>query len=396
MHKVMIIDDNYLIRQSVRASIDWGSLGCEVVGEAGDGEEGLVLLRELRPHILITDIKMPGIDGLEMVRRIRGLLPNAKVIVITAYEQFDYARQAIKTGVKDFIVKPIDDDQLTDALREAVRELEADRTQISLVQDALPVLRQNLFSQALSGDAKAEEIEKTAADLEMVKECYALLELTLEKRNTRDPDWTEQVRGLAERRLEMTIDLLTGDRYVLLFGMSRTQSLSDFPGIVEKITAFVRIESRKPNGIAISPTFDRISDLHSIYRDLSRKLEEDDPGNESGEAGAGYSLLASRVLSYIADNVSDNLSLSDTAARFEVSPSYLSSLIKKSTGETFTEIVNREKIRVAIKLLMDPKLRVGEIGDRLGFSDYTYFYQVFKKVAGCSPKEYRNKYLLDG
>lgn len=125
LYKVIIIDDEPIIRKGIRNIIDWKQLNCSVCAEAGDGRSGLELISRLEPDILITDIKMPGMDGIAMIREIKQSVPHCKVIILTGYRDFDYARQAVKFGAFDFLLKPSKIEELNSVLRRAVEELDS-------------------------------------------------------------------------------------------------------------------------------------------------------------------------------------------------------------------------------------------------------------------------------
>ncbi len=118
--KVLVMDDEEKVCSLVCALILWDELGLELVGTAGDGIEGLKLIEEKNPDILITDIRMPSLDGLELIERAKSLNPNLQVIIISGYRQFDYAKQAIKFGVSDYLLKPIKQNELYNALKKMV------------------------------------------------------------------------------------------------------------------------------------------------------------------------------------------------------------------------------------------------------------------------------------
>ena len=116
MIKVMIADDEYLIRDGLKNAVDWASHDMEVVATAESGEEGVALAREFRPDLVITDICMPFGDGLEMSRIILEERPDTTIIVLTCYEEFDYAKTALKLGAFDYILKPMDLDDFDSVL----------------------------------------------------------------------------------------------------------------------------------------------------------------------------------------------------------------------------------------------------------------------------------------
>ena len=126
-YKVVLIDDNVNTVNSLRLTVDWEGLGYEVAGVAYDGEPGARLIERVRPDVVITDIQMPGVNGLTMIEQMQDYLVNARVIVVTGYDNFQYATQAIRLSVMDYVLKPIDNEELAQTLVRAARSLDQDR-----------------------------------------------------------------------------------------------------------------------------------------------------------------------------------------------------------------------------------------------------------------------------
>ncbi|WP_337405120.1 response regulator, partial [Suilimivivens sp.] len=116
MWKVMIVDDEKLICRLVKALVKWDELGMESVATADNALEALELLEEVRPDILITDIRMPGMDGLELIREVKKHCPEIEIIIISGYAHFEYAKNAIALGVGNYILKPINQEELNKTL----------------------------------------------------------------------------------------------------------------------------------------------------------------------------------------------------------------------------------------------------------------------------------------
>ncbi len=112
MTSVMIVDDEKLVRMGIKEETDWDLIGCEVVAEASNGEEALQLADETRPDLVISDIRMPRMDGIELAGKLLEKYPSTKVIFLTAYNEFEYARKAVRIGVSDYILKPFQDGEL--------------------------------------------------------------------------------------------------------------------------------------------------------------------------------------------------------------------------------------------------------------------------------------------
>ncbi len=138
MLKVLVVEDEEMIRRGIVLTVDWAALDCVVVGEAANGLEALEAVERLRPSLIITDLKMPQMDGLEMLRRLREQGNNVYVIILTAYDSFTYAQSALRLGAVDFLVKPFHDGDLEQAVTALRRRMEADSGEAAL---ALPELR---------------------------------------------------------------------------------------------------------------------------------------------------------------------------------------------------------------------------------------------------------------
>ena len=117
MYSVVLVDDEQMILQGLMRVIPWEEFGCRVAGTASDGLEGAALIRKLKPDILFTDIRMPNQDGLQMVAALRSEFPSMQISVLTAYRDFEYARQAITLGVCRYLLKPSRMDELKEAIR---------------------------------------------------------------------------------------------------------------------------------------------------------------------------------------------------------------------------------------------------------------------------------------
>jgi len=152
MFKVMIIDDEPIIRKGIKNILNWEKFDCEVCAEASDGEEGKIIIEKYRPDILITDIRMPGTDGLKMISEVKALIPDCKIIVLTGYRDFDYVQEALKLGVFDFVLKPSKIEELTTIIHRAVEELKKLKNRAEefnklkkLFEQNIPILREKFL-----------------------------------------------------------------------------------------------------------------------------------------------------------------------------------------------------------------------------------------------------------
>lgn len=125
MYRVVLVDDEYIILNGLTRAIPWADMNCRVVGTASNGEEGLRLIRELRPDILMTDIRMPNMDGLSMIAALRSEFPRLQITVLTAFRDFEYAQTALNLGVCRYLLKPSKLDELYEAIRTMTARLKA-------------------------------------------------------------------------------------------------------------------------------------------------------------------------------------------------------------------------------------------------------------------------------
>lgn len=129
MYKVLVVDDEKIVREGIVLGIDWASLGCMVIAEAKNGNEGIEAVHKYNPDLIITDIKMPHMDGVEMLKRIRSLGNTAHVIFLTAYNDFEYVQNALRLSAMDYLLKPFEDGELEKAVLKVCESIKNERKQ---------------------------------------------------------------------------------------------------------------------------------------------------------------------------------------------------------------------------------------------------------------------------
>ncbi len=169
MFKVFLVEDEVVVREGIRKNILWEQYGFHYVGDAADGELALPLIRQIQPDLLITDIKMPFMDGLALIELIRRELPGTKIVIISGYGDFSYAQQAIRMGVEQYLLKPVAKGKIVEILIALQKKMEAERQQQEYlarfqkeVQEYETFSRRRFFEQIVSGGLSVLEISETA------------------------------------------------------------------------------------------------------------------------------------------------------------------------------------------------------------------------------------------
>lgn len=192
MLKVFLVEDESVIREGLRDNIPWEQYGYQFVGDAGDGEMALPLIRKTKPDVLITDIKMPFMDGLSLSKIVASEFPKTKIIIISGYDDFEYARQAIEVGVEQYLLKPITRMTLKKVLLELKEKIEQEMEQKDYqvqfqneMHEYEQFSRRRFFEKMLEGELSVKEIYEEAGkqEIDLTASCFNLLFFYLQEKN---------------------------------------------------------------------------------------------------------------------------------------------------------------------------------------------------------------------
>lgn len=157
MYKIIIVEDDRIIRKGLCKTIPWEQHNILVAGDAGDGEMAISLIEKEQPQVVVSDINMPFMNGIEMAKVVREKSPSTRIIFLTGYEDFNFAKEAIKLRAFDYLLKPIDSTHLLQKVKEAVAEWEREQEDVRKIEASIPLLQQN-FLQKLAGQG-AEQVD---------------------------------------------------------------------------------------------------------------------------------------------------------------------------------------------------------------------------------------------
>lgn len=221
MLKVFLAEDEFIIREGIKNNIDWQAYGYEFCGEASDGELAFPLIQKTRPDILITDIKMPFVDGLALSRLVKKELPETEIIILSGYEEFDYAKEAIQIGVARYLLKPINGETLLqeiDSVAEIIlgkqKEKEIrEKYQKEMEENSLRD-QMDLFQHLVTGDCSMEELLSVAdkLDLKIMAPWYSIVLLKIQSMKHDYEEYSGSIVVVDER-----IAKLAEPEHVLVF-----------------------------------------------------------------------------------------------------------------------------------------------------------------------------------
>ena len=399
MFRVILAEDEPLVRMGIKSMVNWEDLDMRVVAECSDGEEAWKAYEEHHPDLIITDLKMPVMDGMELIRNIRATDSRVRILVLTCIEDFDYARQAIEYDVSNYILKlSCTVEKFTGILSRIREELMAvSRTEDrSKDMDFLP-LRESMFFDYVCGrrldcESYIRGIRETFMPIPQGRISMTIMRLMEYHRFLKDDQSGRALRNMVKELVELALkktcvwECYCGHpgEYVLLF---RCESDAD--------------TLARDNGLL------RISDLVDEYLNLDIRFSPENTGVGYEElpqlyatareqlAGAPereYPRKITAALNIIRKNYDKPISLQSVADDLNVSAGYLSRLFLSAMGRTFTDTLNQVRVERAKQLLRDRKLTAYRVGELVGIGNATYFIRVFKKYTGETPNEYRSKY----
>ena len=384
---VLIADDEPKIRRGLAQLLAACQDEFVVVGEAEDGEKALELVGAQHPDLLLVDIRMPFVDGLEFIGRLAKVPGERRVIVVSGHDEFDYARQALSLDAFEYLLKPVEEEILIETLRRAAADLSRVRDQAAVVARAQALAAKNraalletLLRDALNGSLSAEEWDETAAFLGVG--FRSVPQLVLVAPGTGTQPWM----GLALRRVaeEAVTDL--GSVLLASDDAGNVAVLAEDGDEETWTSALNQIELRARETLGQVVSVHRVpvpgfpAALASVWDDLVSDCREASP----------HGALATLALNVLEKRYREpGLSLDDVADELQVSPGHLSRVLKLSTGTPFVDALARVRVRKAAILLGDPAVRVYEVAERVGYASQHYFSRAFRRVLGVAPSDYR-------
>lgn len=294
MLKIFLAEDEVIVRETIKRMIPWENLGFELVGEAADGEMALPLLLRQKPDLLITDIKMPFMDGLTLAKVAKKEIPGLKVVILSGYDDFNYAKQAINIGVEDYLLKPITKNALIERLTEIRSRYEHEKTQKEYYEKFHREMQayeknssRDFFEALVRGSMDMMEIYRRSEKLglDIVAEAYNVLIFTMNC----EEDFSGQREGYSEweaESLELLEEFFSENTSAMLFrcnifsygvlikGQKETIEENTRSCVSEIQRIFDRKEQKRQWFVAAGEPVERLSQIQKSYYSASRAFSQ--------------------------------------------------------------------------------------------------------------------------
>lgn len=489
MYKVMLVDDEYMILEGLKQIIPWKELGFEVVKTAKRAQEALDYLKEETIDLLITDVTMPKMSGIDLVKKVREISPEMPILILSGYQEFEYVKQGMELGVKGYLVKPVDKKELEEKVKQIKKELLQKERFLSHKEMYYETMVQKWLNDEINEDefltflaelnltiaSSYSVIIVNQADDSIDLEDYALqnnqpfvIQYDILSSNQTviifqgvRSELNQFVKGIEDQLQGATFKIILGEsvsdwenvyesfekaRKLLLFqefygakeasqmivnltqtdeeeaklhflSFNKALMIGDMPTIKEELQHIYQqmTEFRYTPENVRHVTFLLFTDIYRQYPSLDKEIYDKTLNKihssesmqdlkqwldhildiicDNPDVSKRYSELVKSAVTIISKDYSKDLSLKTVAEELHVNSVYLGQLFKKETERSFSQYLNQVRIKKAQYALLNTDKPINEVGYDIGYNNPTYFFKMFRKLNGLTPKEFREKYI---
>lgn len=338
MYSILLADDEPMVRKGLRLILEKSELPIEDICEADDGAEALSLIAEHFPDIIITDIRMPNLNGLEFCHKICKIYPRSSVVIISGYDDFKFAQEAIKYGVKGYLLKPVNRIMLIQTISEIIDTFRSSEKPMYVSYYEVKVI--------------IEKIEKGL--------------------------WNNDYFSI-----QQGIKKLAGFFYELPFNYCKTIAEEVVYSVLKRLSSI---------GYTLNADIAQLIDLkkENVYSQLEDLLKRLQRELSERRSYAEYNSIQT-AMQFISENYYKDITLEDVSDKVGFSSTYFSQLFKAKTGKNFVKFRSDLRMIKAMELMVRPDKSVTEVAYEVGFNNLTYFIRAFKEHTGLTPTEFKKK-----
>ncbi len=419
--KILLVDDEGIVLRGIRTIIKRANSEWDIVAECLSGEEALPAIDFYRPDVVISDIRMYDISGIDIAERIREKYRDTLVILLTGYAEFSYAQQAVKLNIFDYLLKPTRYDEIINCLSRAEafikekKQKEIKETALSIkIEESKLALREKFLQDLMKGLLPLSvNINEAIKEYCISFHRFLILNLSYDSMNN---DFGTNCRD--KSLLDYCVKNIFSEVFADVGNMVIiTENLHNFIVIIETISmkeewkqkiealAIKAVELLKEKlevrlHIGLSETRNDMEELFDCYNQsvyaLELAMEKDRPILFFQDLNFhlpknSYSKAIQAAIEYIDSRFQEDISLKDVSEAVYLNVWYLSDLFKREVGRTFSEYVKDKRIELAKELLKNSSLKLYEVAYSVGIREQSYFSSLFKKETGLTPKKYREQ-----
>lgn len=399
MWKVLLVDDEKTVTESLKKSIPWANLGVSTVLTASNGIQSIDILKKTAVDLIIADIQMPQMDGLQLLTEVRQLYPDIHCILLTAFSEFNYAIQALKLGVDNYLVKPIHFDELTETIENTLENIYLNRKN----QETL--FRENILRRWVCGTISADELGERSIliDINIYQPSYCVIVMRKKRASLSINTFCRTLNLKLQENYEIYSVWDNIGNYLILVGgkdicqkhlnQQINQVIETFD--ISKLVT-IAIGLTVPDHMSVHISYQSACNLLTCATDNTILLcnkENVNPANKLLEIHTDtLSPVVKRAIEYINAHYAEGVSIKEFCHEININAAYLGCLFKKETGIYFNAYANELRIEKCIDLLCHTSKTIGDIALETGFTSASHFITSFKKRNGLSPLKYRETY----
>lgn len=402
MLKILIVDDEQIVRVYLQSIVNWEQYDCEVAATCKNGLEALEIIEKQPIDLVLCDLKMPKMNGLQLIEEIKSRGYKSKIIVLSNHCDYDLVRQAMKLGALDYYVKiNVKEEDIismiqmvSEEVKKQLLEKNAQEEEERKKVENFKIGRKSFLTTVLKGDVFYHELE-----LAQYVQMYHLFEpqLSLYRLRFQEPivagqlSYVDAIISEELQRFDHDVVHLNQEKIlVIIYEQSslEDQALMDHWFIIVKnIKNYLNMELQASKRLVIDSTLK----LTSCTKVFQEHVKADDspviPDNELTH----YRPEIQSILNYIHEHYDERITLQDLSAFACLNEAYLSRLFKSETKKTINSYINELRIYKAKELLKSPDIMVKEVAQLVGIKDQLYFNRVFKKFCGENPTDYQER-----
>lgn len=376
MYSVIIVEDDAIVRTYLSGLLEWESHGMKVVGQFTNGREAKQFIEEQNVDIVITDVSMPVMNGIELIKYIKKTEKIVKIIVLSCHSDYDFIREALKCGVSDYILKQyLTKENLLELLEKLIGELEINKDSVIWDKEADQAIKSNLLKNIFNGIIRDQK-----------KYSYYILTLEDEK---------NLLRAITEENINEAVVLI--ESYLNKFKTEYEEANTLKAWIIDLVNILTRIAMKCEINLQVLFEIDYIP-----YEEIESKQNIDDIKNWfvsiikkivyiNNEKNNLYRSEILKAVDYIEKHCTEDIFLRDVANHVNISPNYFSMIFKKEMGVVFSEFLLNIRLEKSKILLKKKGIKIYEVAYKAGFNNNQYFNRIFKQKYGVTPLAFKRQ-----